>query len=253
MSLSRLRSTSRVLKGGAVLTALVYIALLTFPRVAFAHSLDHGDFRVYTTEPVTGADSTALVALLDRVTQRLATSELYDREGTHRVYLAPSHGWFALFAPGSRHAFAINRRLTHDILVNAADVSANAVRNGRAENGERALDAVLAHEATHTLLARTFGTLRLVQADAAGEGLRQEGYCDYVAGETSFDTERGLALLRRGERERSASFAYFRWATAVQHLVEVEGASVERVVFGDWDVDAVLARAVPPSNDPPGR
>ena len=253
MPIPRLRSTSRVLKGGAVLTALVYVALLTFPRIAFAHSLDHGDFRVYTTEPVTGADSTALVALLDRVDRRLATSEIYARKGIHRLYLAPSHRWFAFFAPGSRRAFAINRRLTHDILVNAADVSTNAVRNGSAQNGERALDAVLAHEVTHTFLARTFGKLRLVQADAAGEGLRQEGYCDYVAGETSFDTERGLAMLRRGERERSASFAYFRWATAVQHLVEVEGASVERVVFGDWDVDAVLARAVPPSNDSPER
>ena len=243
MPFPHLRSSLRVVKGGAVLTALVYAALLTFPRIAFAHALDHGDFRVYTTEPVTGADRTALVALLDRVDQRLATSEIYGREGTHRVYLAPSHRWFAFFAPGSRHAFAINRRLTHDVLVNASDVSANTVRNGHADNGERALDAVLAHEVTHTLLARAFGDLRLLRADAAGEGLRQEGYCDYVAGETSFDTERGRAMLRRGERGRSASFEYFRWSEAVRHLVEAEGATVEHVVLGDWDVDDVLARA----------
>ena len=245
-------SPRRLLSAGAIAAALVYVALICFPQVAFAHSVTYKNFRVYTTEPL-GSDSLALFPLIDEVDRRLSVSEVYDRSVVHRVFLSPSHRRFNFFAPGSRSAFAINRRVLHTVIVNESDLSANVVRSGSERNNRRALDGVLAHELTHTLLAREFGDLRLIQADATGGGMKQEGYCDYVAGETSFDTERGLAMLRRGERERSASFAYFRWATAVRHLVEAEGASVERVVFGDWDVDAVLARAAPPLTHSPGR
>ena len=232
--------------------AILYLALVFFPQIAFAHTLSYKSYRVYTTEPL-GDELPALRAVLDEVDRRLTTSEVYDSAVIHRVFLTPSHRWFAFFAPGSRGAFAVNRQVLHYVLVNESDLAANVVRSGRGSNGRRDLDGVLAHEITHTLLARRFGNLRLLQAQVEGRGLREEGYCDFVAQETSFDPERGAAMLRRGERERSASFEYFRWSTAVRQLVDVEGRGVEQVLFGEWDVEDVLARATLPSPTGPER
>ena len=231
-----------MIRNAALVGALLYLTLVCFPQIAFAHTVSYKAYHVYTTEPL-GDDLPALHAVLDEVDRRLASSEVYDRTAVHRIFLTPSHRWFAFFAPGSRSAFAVNRHVLHHVLVNESDLAANVVRNGSEANGQRALDGVLAHEITHTLLARRFGDLRLLQARAEGRSLREEGYCDFVAQETSFDPEHGAAMLRRGEHERSASFEYFRWATAVRQLIEAEGWGVEPVLFGEWDIEDVLARA----------
>ena len=190
-----------MIRNAALVGALLYLTLVCFPQIAFAHTVSYKAYHVYTTEPL-GDDLPALHAVLDEVDRRLASSEVYDRTAVHRIFLTPSHRWFAFFAPGSRSAFAVNRHVLHHVLVNESDLAANVVRNGSEANGQRALDGVLAHEITHTLLARRFGDLRLLQARAAGRSLREEGYCDFVAQETSFDPEHGAAMLRRGEREQ---------------------------------------------------
>ena len=234
-SAARLRT---LLNRGLLAAALVYGALVLFPQLAFAHALEYENFRVYTTQPVDSKET--LFAVLDEVEARLAASEIDDASVVHRIFLTPDRRWFRFFAPTSPRAFAINRPFLHSVVVNTSDLEANVVRSGSERHNERTLSGVLTHELTHTLLAHRFGQLRVMQA----EGMRQEGYCDYVAQETSFDTAQGMALLRSGEREPSASFAYFRWAVAVEHLLEKEEADLEDVLFGPWDVDEVLNRAV---------
>lgn len=232
------------LKRGLLAAVLVYGAVVFFPQLAFAHVVEYENFRVYTTQPV-GSEE-ALSTVLDDVNARLAAVGMDDAAVGHRIFLTPDRRWFRFFSPASPHAFAINRSFVHNVIVNTSDIEANAVRTDAERHGERTLSGVLAHELTHTLLAHRFGQVRMLQ----GDNMRQEGYCDYVAQETSFDTARGMELLRDGARELSASFAYFRWSVAVEHLVEVEGASLEDVLFGEWDIEEVLDRAVPPDAQP---
>ena len=232
-----------LLNRGLLVLALGYGGVVCFPQLAFAHAVTYKNFRVHAVQPF-GSEREALFALLDSVEQRLAASEINDADAVHQIFLAPDRHWFRFFSPGSPHAFAINRPFLHNVVVNTSDLRTNVVRSGAKRHNERALDGVLTHEITHTLLARRFGQLRVLGA----EGLRQEGYCDYIAQETSFDPEQGMDLLRSGTHERSASFEYFRWSVAVKHLLDVEHVSLESVLFDPWDVNRVLERAIAASD-----
>lgn len=62
------------------------------------------------------------------------------------------------------------------------------------------------------------------------------------AGESTFPEARGLAILREGGDEPSASFFYFRARRMIQQLICIEGLTFDEVVEHPHDEAAVLER-----------
>src|SRR3954447_9083831 len=70
---------------------------------------------------------------------------------------------------------------------------------------------------------------------------KNEGYCDYVADESSFDAEEGLRLIREGRDDPSPSFRYFRAHLMVRYLLDVERIGVDELFARDFDESQVMA------------
>ena len=215
-----------------LLLAGLYLVLLAFPAPLFRYRMDYRQFRIYATRPI---DAAAVRKVLDRAEALLARSPLHDPARTHRVYFLSTFAEFAFFARGNYSAFAVNNIGLRNIFVSRTNWEADLVLADRPAYNRRSLSAVLAHEMIHTLMERRYGLLTNFRVPT----WKREGYADYVAGESSFDLERGKALLRAGESDPSPAFLYLRYRLVTEHLLDTKGVSVDEFVEQDFDVPAV--------------
>ena len=239
---SKLRRVADALAGTLL---LAYLLLLWFPQVVFAHSASYRNIRVCSTAPL----NSNVYPILHDAARKLAGSEADDPRASYRVFLCPSHAAFAFFSPLTRAAFANNLPFVHTIFVNAADVATDQVTTGAEKHGRRTLSGVIAHECTHTLLARRFGQTRMLLTPS----WKQEGYCDYVAQATSFDRAEGVRLLTQGGSDSSRSFYYFKAFTAIAYLKDHRHWSLARIMDTPLNLDDIVREATSPRGEKPAR
>jgi len=211
------RAASFVLLSLAVMCTTLHCV----PHVAFDYSAGEGRFVLHSDRPISAAEVREL-----RVAERRIRACEFDDPGVrHEVFLCHDAARFAFFA-GLRHrSFGVTNALGFSY-----------VRAGT----KRSLASLIAHERTHALVAWRYGVL----APLVIEGWKEEGICEYVAGEITYDVERGKALLRAGRRGHSSAFRYFTYWLAVRHLVEVEGLTLSEVIDCERSEDDVLREAV---------
>ena len=212
----------RVLEASINLLGLAYLLLLCAPQLVFAHSVSYHQFRVYSTKPI----NNRIYPILQSAEQRLGRSEINDPRVNYPIFLCPTHTAFAFFSPLARKAFAVNQPFVHAIMVNTPDVGADRVTTGAGAYDRRTLSGVIAHECTHTLLARRFGQVRVLTLTS----WKQEGYCDFIAQETSFDQREGTKLLQQGRSDPSPSFQYFKAYRAICALKDHRHWSIEQII-----------------------
>jgi hypothetical protein len=213
--------------------AVAYVALHAFPQLLFAHSLTTSGITFYSRAPLppdAAARADEVAALLERC--ELAVADRHER-----VFVCDSPWLFGLFSPTSAGAFAFSVPLTDHVFVASADWSRDLASRAAPEFNSRSLSAVVAHEITHGLIRHRLGLLRSVRLP----DWVAEGYCDYVADESSFPTEQGLRLFASGERHPSASYRYFTYRLMVRHLVEDQHLSFSQVVARAGEFAAVEA------------
>jgi hypothetical protein len=219
----------------AGIVALAYLFILTFPGTLFAHRMTRGNFRVASDVPI----DPALAAVLDRAAVGLRSSAIDDPAMVHRVYLCRSAWRRALLAPTGLKAFGSTPMpFGYTVILGRPDVPADRIARGGPRPSSRALSGVIAHERAHALINARFGPL----AGLSLPSWKKEGYCDYVAGETSFPIAEAKRLIRDGRDAPEPSFRYARAYLIVKYLIEVEGLSVEGLMALRVDERAMLAK-----------
>lgn len=103
----------------------------------------------------------------------------------------------------------------------------------------RSFSSVAAHEITHGLIRHRLGLLRGIRLPS----WVAEGYCDFVARESSFPEAEGLRLFASGQSHPSMSYRYFTYRQMVRYLVEDEHLTFSEVVARANDSAAVAAEA----------
>jgi hypothetical protein len=215
--------------------AVIYIALHIFPQTLFAHSMTTDGITIYSRSPLPPEAASCTTRAADLLKQ----SELAVTGRHERVFVCDAPWLFRLFGPMSSQAFAFSIPMTDNVFVAAADFPADvATRSGRDFN-TRSLSAVIAHEITHGLIRHRLGLLR---------GIRlpdwvAEGYCDYVARESSFPEAEGLRLFAAAQNHPSTSFRYFTYHQMVRYLMEDQKLSFSQVVARSNESAAVVAEA----------
>ena len=215
---------------------LLYLCLLAFPQALFAHNVSHQGVTIYSRAPLP-AETTARIAETMNLVER---SELAVAGRTERIFVCNSRWLFRLFSPVNPHSFAVSVPVVDNIFVAEADLGRNVARSGAATYNQRSFASVAAHEITHGLIRRRLGVWR-------GYWLRNwvaEGYCDYVAGDSSFPEAEGLKMLSTGQHDPSHSFRYFTYRQMVRHLIDDRKYSFEQVADAARDEEQVKAETV---------
>ena len=120
-----------------------------------------------------------------------------------------------------RGAFAFSPPLTGGIVVNRSSLAEDAVWADRAVGGRRTLAGILAHESCHEMERRHFG----LASDWTKPVWLREGYCDYVAQESSLSDADYAALRARSVNH--PAMAYLEGRRRVAAELAANGGNVD--------------------------
>lgn len=222
----------RVGRWGLTALAVAYAALAAFPGLLFAYHARHGTFQVASDEPI----GPGIARVLDRASALLARSPWYDPTAPHRLFLANGAARRRFLSPMGAGAFGSTFLVRRNSILNRSDIAADVVRNDAPRHNRRTLSGVIAHERTHAMLMDRLGVVAYCRLPS----WKNEGYCDYIADESSFDPQEGFRLIREGRDDASPSFRYFKAHLMVRYLLEVERVGVEDLFARDFDEGEVI-------------
>jgi hypothetical protein len=225
------RPWRRTLLGLAVVSA-AYVLFLLHPGFAFAHAARDGGILLHAREPLPPEAS----LILGSARRRVESSPFYDPADTYDVFLCDSTPLYAAFALWNYKTGGLSQwALGGNVFLRPAHVARDRlVRMSGAEvPGDRTLTYFIAHEVTHTMLARRIGRRAYHRLRA----WQVEGYADYVGKGGSFDYEGNLKAFRARARdlEPRQSGLYLRHHLYVAHLLDRRGMTPEELVAGPID------------------
>jgi hypothetical protein len=199
---------------------LLYVGLYTFPQVLFPYSYRMQGVTIYARSPFP-SETTERIAEIVKLIDR---SELAVAGRTERIFVCNQPWLFRLLSPISAGAFAYSLPVTDNVFVANADLVHNLARSAAPDFNTRSFSAVAAHEITHGLIRHRVGLLHSPPTWVV------EGYCDYVAQESSFPEAKGLHLLATGKHHPSGSFRYFIYRQMVSYLLEDRHFSFQQII-----------------------
>lgn len=209
----------RILIGIALVALAATASPLRAPRLlAFPYAARIGADQVYSTAPLQPA---ALAPILARADRLVHASPLAAHEEGRDIFLTGGDWRWNWLAGTSTGAFALTRPFSSAVIVNRADLAGDHVYNKAALGGTRSLSGVIAHEKCHGMVRRHFGAVRERMAPA----WLREGYCDYVAGESSLTDAQADAL--EAAKTYHPAIAYVRGRQKVAALLAANGGSVD--------------------------
>jgi hypothetical protein len=213
--------------------AVAYFATLCFPQYLFAHELSYERFNVYSRQPL----DENIQKVLDDAEARLTKSTIYDASVSRQVFLTDSHAMYAFLSNKAFRSFANSVPFINNIIINRSDVANDRVYLNRPLRNNRSLSGVIAHEVTHLFIRKRVGTLRAVLMPT----WKNEGYCEYIAGDTTITYEEGIRLWKENPNDDSR-YNYIKYTLMVKYLLEHEKLSIEEVFNRDFDVKELEAR-----------
>lgn len=220
-------------------SVVIFVLVLVFgpfalSRLIFNEHLEHKNFSVHSDEPI----SPAIIGILDSVDANLRRSEFYFDRRKHFIYISSNYFNYSIFSPASHSAFAHTNPFR--TFVSKTSIDSNTVTRRGAENNKRSLIGVLSHELTHCLIWYKSGFFhsRILPK------WKVEGYCDYIAKESSFNFTEGMRLVFAKEQDASASFFYFTAHLCIKYLIEERGMLYSEILSERVKQDDVLAEIV---------
>jgi hypothetical protein len=217
----------KVVRYSVITIVVAYLLTICFPQYLFGHEVSHQNFKVYSREPF----DQHVYKVLDDAEARLSRSTIYDREVSRRVFLTNSHGMYAFLSNKAFRSFANSVPFINNIVINKSDVARDLVFLNRPQHNQRSLSGVIAHEVTHLLIRRRLGNLRASWLPT----WKNEGYCEYIAGDTTITYEEGARLWKEDPND-DAKYRYFKYQMMVKYLLETEKLSIEDVFNRDFDL-----------------
>tara|TARA_B110000003_G_scaffold99931_1_gene102128 strand:+ start:283 stop:1014 length:732 start_codon:yes stop_codon:yes gene_type:complete len=211
-----------------------YFLAIVFPSFLFANKLEYKSFSVHYHSNDINTEELKLV--LDKSESLLYNTELFKKGISQDIFICNGYSEFTFFALMSRKAFAVNYPIFQNIFISKSSVLQNYIlRNGK-ENNKRTLSGVIAHETVHSLLENKLGLLKYKLLPS----WKNEGYCDFIANESSFNEQKGLTNICNDEvNSESASFKYFKYRKITQYLFEERKITLEKFLNDDFEMEEI--------------
>jgi len=229
----KLRRIYKIASVSATVIAAAYLFLLFFPRPLFAYSVKYGNFNIHSREPV----GPEIETVLNEAKLRLRRSTIYDESVGRHIYLTNGHGMYAFLSHKAYASFANSVPFIENMFINKTDIAADRVYMNRAFSNSRSLSGVIAHEITHLFIQRKFGTLKAIAIPI----WKKEGYCEYIAVDSTITLEEGIRRWRESPSDDTGS-RYIKYHLMVKYLLENENISVPELFERTFDENEIAAK-----------
>ncbi len=214
--------------------SLTYAAIIIFPSFLFANNLEYKNFNVYYHSNDINIEELKLV--LDKSDRLLKGTELF-KIGIHQdIFICSDYNEFTFFALMSRKAFGLNNPISQNIFLSKSSISGNYILRNGEENNKYSLSGVIAHETVHSLLRNELGILKYKLLPS----WKNEGYCDFIANESSFNEQKGLQVIcNNKDNSDISSFKYFKYRIITEYLFEERKITLEKFLEDDFELEEI--------------
>ena len=195
---------------------LLYLGVHFYPQPLFGHQLDHKGITLYSTQPIPVDKGEEL---LSQIRSEISVSEIHDSKKKFEIFICNSKALYTFLGPLVRDTFGFFYLNT--IIANA-DLETNMAKAYRANHNTRSFTSVATHEICHEMIRDKFGFL----SSHTKPKWLQEGYCEYIAKESSFPENLGYEMIAKGKAEKSNSFKYFEYRKMVEFYLDKKGYTI---------------------------
>jgi len=210
----------------------VYCLLLIFPQFLFAHEVSYKNFNVYSRQNL----GENINKVLDSAEARLTKSPIYNKDLPENILIADTHGLYK-FLTVKGDSFGSTIPVIGHSRLNKSDIENDLVLRDTPTLNKRSLSGVIAHETMHNQLREYFGLAKYFKIPR----WKDEGYCEYIAGETTLSFEEGVKLWKDNPND-STKYDYFKYHQMVKYLLVEEKISVEELFNRDFDKKELEAK-----------
>lgn len=203
---------------------LLYLGVMFYPQPLFGHQLEHEGITLYSTDPIPTERGKAL---LSQIRSKIRFSKLHNERQEFQIFLCNGKPLYTFFSPLSRSGFG-QTSVFGNIIIADANLDTNIATAFRDEYNERSFVGVATHEIGHEMIKDEFG---LLSAYRAPKWLN-EGYCEYISGESSLPERQGIEIISKGESKEDSSFKYFKYRKMVEFCLDERGTTIKEL-FSD--------------------
>ena len=195
---------------------LLYLGVHFYPQPLFGHQLDHKGITLYSTQPIPVDQGEEL---LSQIRSEISVSEIHDSKKKFEIFICNSKELYTFFGPLVRDTFGffyLNTIIAH------ADLETNMAKAYRANHNTRSFTSVATHEICHEMIRDKFGFL----SGHTKPKWLHEGYCEYIAKESTFPENLGYEMIAKGKADKSNSFKYFEYRKMVEFYLDKKGYTI---------------------------
>ena len=228
---------------------VVYLLFLFFPQFLFANSFGAHGIKIYSTNEIPEQAH----VLLSEIRTRIAESDFYRKGDRFTIFLCNSKFKYMYFSRRAWRSFGV-APITGNVFLADVDIAHNISRAFRPDYNERSFVGVAAHEIGHVMIRRRIGFWSARRTPT----WIKEGYCEFIAGESSFPKDEGDRLLSQGEERTELSFRYFLYRRMVEFLLNEKNRDIKDIFLNppleeEVKMDArkwISERNIEPKNPP---
>lgn len=212
----------------------VYCLILVFPQFLFAHEVSYKNFNVYSRQLL----DENIKRVLNSAEAHLIKSPIYNKDFQENIFIADSFGLYKFLTIKGNSMGSTIPVIGHS-RINKSDIDNDLVFRNSEPPNSRSLSGVIAHETMHNQLREKFGLVKYMRMPK----WKDEGYCEYVAGETTLSFEEGGKLWKANPND-SSKYDYFKYHQMVKYLLDDEKLSVEELFNRDFDEKELQAKVL---------
>ena len=220
--LMKFKKTKKILKIILFIVLFLFILFNLFPAILFSNSFTFDNFTFYSNQAIDDED---VKSIINEANALISKSTILNKSNHYKIFLCNKTFYYPLFATIHYQSFAVTQ--LHNVIVSSADLKKNQALSQRNDNYVRILSSVIAHEIMHINLSQSFGFLK---HKFYYPNWKIEGYCDYIANESSFDFKKGVELMKKGDVDNSISFRYFKYRQIIRYLIEEKKMTVTDIM-----------------------
>lgn len=163
-----------------------------------------------------------------------------------KVFLCNSNSLFIFFALSAYDASALTRNETQYTFLSKSDIEKNLVIANRAAPNIRNISSTIIHEIMHTEIRNHYGYLKTLFSI---DNWKEEGFCDYIAQESSYGFSNGITDFKAHIKETSGSFKYFLYRLCIFYLIDYKKLTFDMIVKTDYNVEQLEKEILEKMND----
>ena len=227
----KLRTANYLISG----FALIYIGLIIYPNILFGYSVKYKSFHIFSNNPI----DYNINKIIDDTETNLSSSEIYEQNITHKVFLCNSYSLYTFFVPFSRRAFACNYPLINNTFIAKSNIAKNeSYKNDAKDNYIRKLSETVAHEITHAMTEKKLGLWKYITL----ENWKNEGYSETIGYNDTLNMAIVKDFLKINKNNDGYRVHYRKCYFAVAYLMQIEKMKFEDIVATKLTLDEVLKK-----------